>query len=418
MSNQEPGGGSAAMQEFAAEGLRFRTDPLYTRIFRGSISFIRGKPLGAFGVFIVLVWTLFAVGTVGDGGGWLGVGRYNSLEVFKIASTNFADNKAANAMAGQPADLSNAAIVALFATDTEWLGPLASDAGVDGELQLYIVGLAVEGMLITQLEVLSEPPLLERTGGEYVKIDDIFSTGTATPTTTDSLADPSGKHWFGTDRAGQDLFSRVTEGARLSLTIGFFAALFATGLGTIIGLLSGFIGGTTDLLFNRIMDALQAFPPIVFLLLMRSVVEDKDNLILLVLILGVLGVAGAQRIARGSVIAASQEQYVEAARTIGAGSTRIMFRHVLPNIFAPIIVVFSISIGLYILAEATISFLGLGPTQVSWGKMVSDGRQFIISGGSPWTSLFAGLAITTLVFGFNVAGDALRDVLDPRLRGT
>ncbi|MCZ6545283.1 MAG: ABC transporter permease, partial [Chloroflexi bacterium] len=133
---------------------------------------------------------------------------------------------------------------------------------------------------------------------------------------------------------------------------------------------------------------------------------------------GALGIAGTQRIARGSVIAASQEQYVEAARTIGAGAPRIMFRHVLPNIFAPIIIVFTITIGAYIIAEATLSFLGLGPTKVSWGKMVSDGRQFIISGGSPWTSMFAGLAITTLVFGFNVAGDALRDVLDPRLRGT
>ena len=131
-----------------------------------------------------------------------------------------------------------------------------------------------------------------------------------------------------------------------------------------------------------------------------------------------LGIAGLQRIVRGSVIAASQEQYIEAARTIGAGSWRIMFRHLLSNVFSPIIVVFSISIGLYILLEATLSFLGLGPTQVSWGRMVSDSRQFIISGGAPWISLFAGLAITTLVFGFNMAGDALRDVLDPRLRGT
>ncbi len=414
MSNVDPG---ATAQEFAAEGLSFRTDPLYRRLWSGTTSFIRNKPLGAFGVAMVLIWTLFAIGTVGDGGGWLGVGRYNSLEVFKIASTDFADNKAADVLADEAADLSNSEIVALYSANTDWLGPLAIDAEVDGELQAYVLDLANRGVLVEYLSTV-DPPLLQETGGSFAKIDDLFATGTATPTTLDALAGPSGKHWFGTDRSGQDLFARVTEGSRLSLTIGFFSALVATGAGTVFGLISGFVGGKVDLLFNRFMDALQAFPPIVFLLLMRSVVEDKDNLILLVLILGVLGIAGSQRIARGSVIAASQEQYVEAARTIGAGSFRIMFRHVLPNVFAPIIVVFSISIGLYILAEATISFLGLGPTQVSWGKMVSDGRQFIISGGSPWTSLFAGLAITTLVFGFNIAGDALRDVLDPRLRGT
>jgi peptide/nickel transport system permease protein len=416
MSNLEPGG-SATSRQFAAEGLSFRTIPLYERWAKGAVNFVRHKPLGAFGVFIVLVWTLFAVGTVGDGGGWLGVGRYNSLDVFKIASTDFADNKAANVLAGESADLSTSEVVAFFSADTEWLGPLAGDAGVDTELQTYVLGLANEGLLVDHLTTL-DPPLLAESGGSFIKIDDLFATGTATPTTTDALADPSGKHWFGTDRSGQDLFSRVTEGSRLSLTIGFFSALVATGAGTLFGLISGFVGGKVDLLFNRLMDALQAFPPIVFLLLMRSVVEDKDNLILLVLILGVLGIAGAQRIARGSVIAARGEQYVEAARTIGAGAPRIIFRHVLPNIMAPLIVIFSIYIGAFILAEATISFLGLGPTQVSWGKMVSDGRQFIISGSSPWTSLFAGLAITTLVFGFNVAGDAVRDVLDPRLRGT
>ena len=416
MSEVDPGAASAA-QDFAAEGLSFRSDPLYARWFRSTAHFVTHKPLGTFGIVVVLIWTLFAIGTVGSGGGWLGIGRYDSLQVFRIASTSFADNKAADVLDGLSVDLSQSELAALFSADTEWLGVLALQQEVDVELQTYVLGLANDGVLVGHLQT-TNPPLLETSAGSFVKIDDLFSTGTASPVTTDALAAPNGQHWFGTDRAGQDLYARVAEGARLSLTIGFFAALFATGVGTVVGLVSGFLGGRTDLFFNRIMDAMQAFPPIVFLLLMRSVVEDKDNLVLLVLILGALGIAGTQRIARGSVIAASQEQYVEAARTIGAGAPRIMFRHVLPNIFAPIIIVFTITIGAYIIAEATLSFLGLGPTKVSWGKMVSDGRQFIISGGSPWTSMFAGLAITTLVFGFNVAGDALRDVLDPRLRGT
>jgi ABC-type dipeptide/oligopeptide/nickel transport system permease subunit len=250
----------------------------------------------------------------------------------------------------------------------------------------------------------------------FVRIVDLFATGTATPLRTDSLADPSGKHWFGTDRAGQDIFARIAEGSRLSLQVGIFAAAIAVGSGVVIGLSAGYIGGWFDILSQRIMDAMQAFPPLIFLLLLASV--TRGSLTITILALGFVGIADSTRIIRGSVIATRQAQYVEAAQTIGAGGFRIAFRHILPNIMAPIIVFFTIGIGAFILAEAALSFLGLGPIQVSWGKMVSDGRQFIISGSSPWLSLWSGLAITTLVFGFNVAGDAMRDVLDPRLRGT
>ncbi len=169
-----------------------------------------------------------------------------------------------------------------------------------------------------------------------------------------------------------------------------------------------------DLAVNRIMDAIQAFPPIVFLLLIASVTDPTA--LWVTLSLAVLGVAPTNRIVRGSVIQIREMPYVEAARTIGATAGRIMGFHILPNIVAPLIVIFSITIGAFILAEAALSFLGLGTLDVSWGKMINDGRQFIVY--SPWTSLWAGLALTSLVFGFNVLGDALRDVLDPRLRGS
>ena len=274
----------------------------------------------------------------------------------------------------------------------------------------YAVDLVEQGAL---LDTLLEAQQIEIEDGRIKDVDRLLATGTDNPLITASLEDPSAKHWFGTDRAGHDLFSRVTEGARLSLYIGFFATLVGVGIGTLIGLLAGSLGGAVDLIINRIMDAIQAFPPIVFLLLIASVTDASA--LWVTLTLAVLGIAPTNRIVRGSVIQIREMPYVEAARTIGATAPRIMGFHILPNIVAPLIVVFTITIGAFILAEAALSFLGLGTLDVSWGKMIADGRQFIVY--SPWTSLWAGLALTSLVFGFNVLGDALRDVLDPRLRG-
>ena len=258
---------------------------------------------------------------------------------------------------------------------------------------------------------------------QLVVLDDIYvyepnplATGIDDPLTTAILEGPSGAHWFGTDRAGRDIYARVAEGSRLSLRIGVLSALLATGIGLAIGLAAGFFRGRIDLFGNRLMDGLQAFPPLVLLLLISAV--TRTSITMTILALALIGVAGVQRVVRASVLQASEEQYIEAARTIGAGSLRIIVRHILPNIAAPVIVVFTASIGTYILAEASLSFLGLGPVEVSWGRMIADGREFIISGRAPWLSLWSGLAITSLVFGFNVAGDAARDYLDPYLRGS
>ena len=401
------------LEEFAqAQGLRVERRGPIQLFLRALLAFYRTKPLGATGLTLVVVWSTIAVGTVGSGGGWLGLGRYDSQDVFKISNANFADDKIANVLDGKPADISNAELRELLLQPAVF-GDLAKQTGVLDTMLEYVEGLIASGTVIDHLADL-EPAQIEIVDGTITDVDHLLATGTNTPLTTASLQGPSGKHWFGTDRAGHDLYSRVTEGARLSLYIGFFATLIGVVAGTTIGLISGALGGNIDLAINRLMDALLSFPPIVLLLLLRSVTEPSA--LWVTLALSVLAVAPVQRIVRGAVLALREMPFVEAARTLGATNARIMLMHILPNIVAPLIVIFSITIGAFILAEAALSFLGLGTLDVSWGKMIADGRQFIVQ--SPWTSLFAGLALTSLVFGFNILGDALRDVFDPRLRGS
>jgi len=229
------------------------------------------------------------------------------------------------------------------------------------------------------------------------------------------FARPSSEHWLGTDGLGHDLYSRVIHGARTALYVGLGAALIATITGVVVGLTSAYFGGAVDFIIQRIVDTLQAFPPLVLLLLFGQVVADP-TLAWNTLSLGILGVASSSRVVRSAVLAAREEVYVMAARTIGANDVRVMARHIFPNITAPIIVTFTSSIGVYILVEATLAFLGLGdPTRVSWGKMIEQGRRNGTS--DPWMAFAVGMALTFTVLGFNLAGDALRDVLDPRLRG-
>ena len=401
------------LEEFAqAQGLRVEERNTFQLISSGLVSFFKTKPLGATGLTLVVVWSIIAIGTVGSGGGWLGIGRYDSQDVFKVANPSFADDKMANVLDGEPADISEARQRELLLAP-EVYGELAAESGVLGDMLIYVEGLIASGTVLTHLAEL-DPAQIEIANGMINDVDDLLATGTNTPLTTASLQGPSAKHWFGTDRAGHDLFSRVTEGARLSLYIGFFATLIGVVAGTALGLLAGGLGGNIDLAISRLTDALMSFPPIVLLLLLRSVTEPSA--LWVTLALSVLAIAPVQRIVRGAVIALREMPFVEAARTLGATNARIMMLHILPNIVAPLIVIFSITIGAFILAEAALSFLGLGTLDVSWGKMIADGRQFIVQ--SPWTSLFAGLALTSLVFGFNVLGDALRDVFDPRLRGS
>lgn len=226
---------------------------------------------------------------------------------------------------------------------------------------------------------------------------------------------PSWDHWLGTDSFGHDLYSRIIYGSRVSLRVGIGASLIAAFLGTFFGIISAYFGGVVDMVIQRVVDSFQAIPGLILLLLFTQVV-DTPTLNIITIALGILGIAPVTRIVRSDVLQKRQTMFVLAARSVGASDPRIMARHILPNIVAPIIVIFTISIGVYILFEATLQFIGLGdPNAISWGKMVNQGRQ--LGGSKPLMALFTGLAITLIVVGFNLAGDALRDVLDPRLRG-
>jgi peptide/nickel transport system permease protein len=225
----------------------------------------------------------------------------------------------------------------------------------------------------------------------------------------------SADHWLGTDTAGRDVYARMVWGAQLSLLVGVGAALIAIALGTLLGTISAYFGGAVDMVIQRVTDTLQAFPALILLLLFLQVVENA-NKYHMTLALGIVGIAAVIRVVRSAVLRTRAELYIEAARVVGATDARVMVRHILPNIMAPTIVIFTISIGSYIVAEASLAFIGFGdPAAISWGKMVNEGRKLFPA--SYTMSLVAGGAITLTVLGFNLAGDALRDVLDPRMRG-
>jgi ABC-type dipeptide/oligopeptide/nickel transport system permease subunit len=232
------------------------------------------------------------------------------------------------------------------------------------------------------------------------------------PTILNLKGDPSGTNWLGTDDSGRDVWSRLVWGARRSMGVGVGALLIATIVGTALGVASAYFGGWFDTSLQRVLDAVQAFPPLLLLILIASTREP--SITNLIVALGFIGITQVSRIVRGTVLVTRELPYVEAARVIGANDARTMGVHILPNVTAPIIVIFTIGLATVIIAEASLSFLALAPPGASWGEMLSNGRQSIST--TPWIAIFSGMAITLAVLGFNLAGDALRDVLDPRLR--
>ncbi len=233
----------------------------------------------------------------------------------------------------------------------------------------------------------------------------------------DRMQAPSWAHWFGTDNLGRDVLSRCIYGAQLSVIIGCSAAALATVISAVIGIVSGYFGGKVDMAVQRFVDAWMSFPDLIVLIVVVSVLGPGMPQIIFTL--GLLLGIGGSRIVRSAVVSVREHMYVHASQSIGASTLRILWRHVLPNVLPPIIVLFTTRVGSVILAESGLSFLGLGvpPPAPTWGSMLSgSGRTYMFQG--PWLALAPGLCLTVVVYATNVFGDALRDLLDPRMRGT
>jgi len=231
-----------------------------------------------------------------------------------------------------------------------------------------------------------------------------------------ALQGPSLAHWLGTDDFGRDMYSRIVHGARTTVTVAFLSVAIGTGIGLLLGLVGGYFGGWLDNLIQRLAEVFLAFPGIVLAIAMVSVLGAGMDKVIIAL--AVSFAPGSARVMRSAVLQVKGLPYVDAARAIGAAPGRIMFHHILPNIMAPYLIIFSTLLGTAILAEASLSFLGLGvpPPAPSWGRMLSGGAQTYAL-VAPHMVIIPGLAISLVVFAFNLFGDALRDVWDPRLRG-
>lgn len=229
-----------------------------------------------------------------------------------------------------------------------------------------------------------------------------------------SLQPPSRAHWFGTDQLGRDLLTRILYGARVSLAIGLVTVGVAGAVGLAVGIAAGYLGGMVDVLLMRLVDVYLSFPFILLALTVNAILGiGLQNIILTLIITGWVVYA---RLVRGEVLALKTQDYVEAARALGAPEARIVLRHLLPNLWTPVIILSSLQVAQFIVAEAAISFLGFGvqPPTASWGNMLNEGKTYIYNAW--WMTTFPGLALVLTALGVNLVGDWLRDTLDPRLR--
>jgi peptide/nickel transport system permease protein len=230
----------------------------------------------------------------------------------------------------------------------------------------------------------------------------------------EALEGPSGQYLLGSDELGRDSLSRIIYGARISILVGFLATFFGTVIGTLINVFSAYRGGWVDILVQRIMDVLLAFPTLIMALAIMAVLGPSVRNVIIAISIPFIPRAG--RVVRSTALAVKEQQYVEAARAVGASQWRIIFFHVLPNCMAPYLIIATALLGTAILVEASLSFLGLGipPPTPSWGRALAEAMEFF--NAAPWLAIFPGIAISLAVFGINLLGDALRDVLDPRLK--
>jgi len=230
------------------------------------------------------------------------------------------------------------------------------------------------------------------------------------------LQGPSGSHLFGTDNQGRDTFSRVVYGSQVTVILSFGAVALSTVVATVIGVVSGYFGGIVDMVIQRIVEIWQAFPGLIFVIFVVSIFGTGR--IELIIVLGLLFGVGSSRVVRSATLSVRELNYVEAAAALGASHTRILLRHILPNVVPVVIVTASVQIGAVILAESSLSFLGFGtpPPFPSWGRMLQESQQFMLQ--YPHLAFFPGAAIALVVYSLNMFGDGIRDVLDPRMRGT
>jgi peptide/nickel transport system permease protein len=230
------------------------------------------------------------------------------------------------------------------------------------------------------------------------------------------FARPSVEHWFGTDEFGRDLMSRIMYGARIALFVGFSASFIGCTLGGLLGVTSAYVGGKTDLLLERLMDILLAFPQLILALAIASILGPAVQNVVIAIAIPII--PRAARVVRSTALAVKENVYVEAVSALGAPQRRIVLRHIVPNVVAPYIIILTAQLGGAILAEAALSYLGLGAAEPtpSWGLMLS-GSALSYAEKAPWIAIFPGIAISLGVFGFNLFGDSLRDALDPKLRG-
>lgn len=228
-----------------------------------------------------------------------------------------------------------------------------------------------------------------------------------------ALRAPSVAHPFGTDAFGRDVVTRVMYGARFSLQVGVVSRLIALVIGTALGLLAGYYGGKTDRWIMRLADVTLAYPGLLLLIAVMAAVGPSK--LALFIAIGVVGWAGVARLVRAQVLTVKEREFILAIRSIGASDPIVIVRHILPNVLTPIIVIFSMGLGASIMAESSLSFLGLGaqPPTASWGSMIASGIDYLRV--APWLSLAPGIVVTLTVLGFNLLGDALRDLSDPKL---